>query len=379
MRQVLNVFLEAPSEEEFLIRAEGHLIRHATLRKATAEDDDGDAKAPAQAQEGGEEGGEQAGGDAPPGAPPAGAPPAEAAAGAPSPAGGTPAQAAAALAAAPVEALPVEEADAGPSSTHVQAADNPQMAAAEAAAAAAGGGDQGPGDQPEGEGGAEAGDKAVQQGEPVAAEDDEEADRQEDIDTPDGKPNTEWLMFRNNRLYRQPLEDTAEWRERLSDAFHEVALFRGRVRDYKRREQSRIGILKCVIQVFRKEEADEKGRSKRSEGTKDATFYKVLASDPNVGKAIDAARPYRMPNIYETFESTVIDVRLYCLKAVQVPARPLDEGFICKVWSAECSRGDYTVAASTISRPSRCPHASSCPAAAPPSADPSQSTRRSRI
>ncbi len=44
----------------------------------------------------------------------------------------------------------------------------------------------------------------------------------------------------------------------------------------------------------------------------------VLASDPNIGKGIDVARPYRLVNIYETFESTVIDVRVYCLKAVQV-------------------------------------------------------------
>ena len=31
-------------------------------------------------------------------------------------------------------------------------------------------------------------------------------------------------------------------------------------------------------QVFRKEEEDEKGRSKRAEGTKDATFYEVYSS-----------------------------------------------------------------------------------------------------
>ena len=33
-------------------------------------------------------------------------------------------------------------------------------------------------------------------------------------------------------------------------------------------------------QVFRKEEEDEKGRSVRAEGTKDATFYEVPPAPP---------------------------------------------------------------------------------------------------
>mmetsp|Transcript_74429 Transcript_74429/g.198907 ORF Transcript_74429/g.198907 Transcript_74429/m.198907 type:complete len:259 (+) Transcript_74429:1529-2305(+) len=58
--------------------------------------------------------------------------------------------------------------------------------------------------------------------------------------------------------------------------------------------------------------------SKLSEGTKPATFFEVLARDPDVQKAITVARPYRLYNIYDLYETTVVEVRLYCLKAVQV-------------------------------------------------------------
>ena len=152
----------------------------------------------------------------------------------------------------------------------------------------------------------------------VEPQDDEEADMQEVIDTPDGKPSPEWLMFRKNKLYNEPLENSEEWRKKLLDPFDEIALFRGRVWDYKRREACKLGIIKCQIKVFRKEDEDEKGKSKRSLGKKDATFYETMKSDTDMEKALDKARPYRMNNIYETYPDATVDVRLYCLKAIQV-------------------------------------------------------------
>lgn len=45
---------------------------------------------------------------------------------------------------------------------------------------------------------------------------------QAEIDTPDGKPNAEWLTFRHNKLFRQPLEATEELGSKLSDSFNEA-------------------------------------------------------------------------------------------------------------------------------------------------------------
>ena len=51
---------------------------------------------------------------------------------------------------------------------------------------------------------------------------------QAEIDTPDGKPNAEWLTFRHNKLFRQPLETTEELGGKLSESFHEVRRVSGR-------------------------------------------------------------------------------------------------------------------------------------------------------
>ena len=196
--QVLRLYLAAPSEDEFLKRAEGHLMRNAPLLRAQLEEE-GDAAAqaagpnPAEGEEAG--GGEAAGGAG------AAAAAAEApAAGAGAAQAGGPGESAAAKSAAEslaleqarskaqstaAESLPVEDADAGPSGAHVQAADNPQQAAAAAAGGGSGGGGGGPesGDAgPAGEHGGGGRGKGVEQGERVAAEDDEDADEQAPAD-----------------------------------------------------------------------------------------------------------------------------------------------------------------------------------------------------
>ncbi len=46
------------------------------------------------------------------------------------------------------------------------------------------------------------------------------------------------------------------------DAFDEVPLFRGRIKDYKRRTAGCVGILKCKIKIFRKEDETLAGKAK---------------------------------------------------------------------------------------------------------------------
>ena len=48
-------------------------------------------------------------------------------------------------------------------------------------------------------------------------------------------------------------------------------------------------------QVFRKEEEDEKGRSVRAEGTKDATFYEVPPTRPRGAIVLRGAMPPTPP------------------------------------------------------------------------------------
>ena len=81
--------------------------------------------------------------------------------------------------------------------------------------------------------------------EAIRPEDDEEPDRQEVVDTPDGKPTAEWLVFRKHQPFMVPLEKTDEWGPSFEPSFDEVPLFRGRIKDYKRREAEQVGIVKC--------------------------------------------------------------------------------------------------------------------------------------
>ena len=42
------------------------------------------------------------------------------------------------------------------------------------------------------------------------------------------------------------------------------------------------------------------------------------ADDPSMSDALEFARPYRQYNIYETYPEAIVEVRAYCLKALQV-------------------------------------------------------------
>ncbi len=171
----------------------------------------------------------------------------------------------------------------------------------------AGGGDGG------GIGDADDGDRYMQ----IRQEDDEEPDKQEVVDTPDGKPTAEWLVFRKHQPFMQPLEKTEEWGPQFEPSFDEIALYRGRIRDYKRREAESVGIVKCKIKIFRKEDETLAGMAK-ADNTRHPDFYEVGPEDVSIADALEHMRPYRMYNIYELYPEATVEVRAYCLKAFQV-------------------------------------------------------------
>jgi hypothetical protein len=151
----------------------------------------------------------------------------------------------------------------------------------------------------------------------IRAEDDEEPDRQEEVDTPDGKPTAEWLIFRKHLPYMMPLEKTDVWGKHFEPSFDEVALFNGRIKDYKRRDAECVGIVKCKIKIFRKEDETISGKAK-ADTSRDPQYFEVDADDPSISDALEFARPYRQYNIYETYPEAIVEVRAYCLKAFQV-------------------------------------------------------------
>ena len=151
----------------------------------------------------------------------------------------------------------------------------------------------------------------------IRDEDDEEPDRQEVVDTPDGKPNAEWLVFRKHQPFMEPLEKTEEWGEHFEPTFDEIALYKGRIKDYKRREAEQVGIVKCKIKIFRKEDETLAGMAK-ADNTRPPDYYEVGPEDPSIADALEHMRPYRMYNIYELYPETTVEVRAYCLKAFQV-------------------------------------------------------------
>jgi hypothetical protein len=53
-----------------------------------------------------------------------------------------------------------------------------------------------------------------------------------------------------------------------------VPLFRGRIRDYKRRNAECVGIVKCKIKIFRKEDETIAGKAK-ADNSRDPEFYEV--------------------------------------------------------------------------------------------------------
>ena len=78
-----------------------------------------------------------------------------------------------------------------------------------------------------------------------------------------------------------------------------------------------MGIIKCKIKIFRKEDETISGKAK-ADTTRDPCFYEVGPDDPSIADALEFASPYRQYNIYETYPEAVVEVRAYCLKAFQV-------------------------------------------------------------
>lgn len=94
------------------------------------------------------------------------------------------------------------------------------------------------------------------------------------VDTPDGKPNPEWLLLRAHPIYDCPLEHSTiakygkrgAWEPRFADAFDELVLFRGPIQNFKNVEAESVGILKCKIKLYRLEdlaEAEARGEEQR--------------------------------------------------------------------------------------------------------------------
>jgi len=151
----------------------------------------------------------------------------------------------------------------------------------------------------------------------IRPEDDEEPDRQEMVDTADGKPTAEWLVLRRFPSFMEPLEKTEEWGPYFEPSFDEIGLYKGRIKDYKRREAEQVGIVKCKIKIFRKEDETLAGRAK-ADTTRTPDYYEVGPEDPSISDALENMRPYRMYNIYELYPESTVEIRAYCLKAFQV-------------------------------------------------------------
>ena len=127
----------------------------------------------------------------------------------------------------------------------------------------------------------------------------------------------EWLVFRKHTPYMKPLEETDEWAQHFDPSFDEIALYVGRIKDYKRRDAECVGIVKCKIKIFRKEDETLAGKAK-ADPTRDPRFFEVGSDDPSIADALETARPYHMYNIYESYPEAQVEVRAYCLKAFQV-------------------------------------------------------------
>lgn len=120
-------------------------------------------------------------------------------------------------------------------------------------------------------------------------------------------------MFRKHLPYMMPLEKTDVWSPFFEPSFDEVALYSGRIKDYKRRDAECVGIVKCKIKIFRKENETISGKAK-ADPTRDPQFFEVSPDDPSISDALEFARPYRQYNIYETYPEAIVEVRACCLK-----------------------------------------------------------------
>jgi len=163
----------------------------------------------------------------------------------------------------------------------------------------------------------------VLEGEAVEGEDDELPDQQEKVDTPDGKPNAEWLLLRSHPLYNCELEKSTvaeygkkgAWEPRFGDIFDELSLFRGPIKNMKQKEQEKIGILKCKVKLFKKEsaeEADRRGEDPRYLDMKELQRHKEVE--------------YQIPDVNENYPGRDVEVRVYLLKAFQMTPLQVVDG-----------------------------------------------------
>ena len=68
-----------------------------------------------------------------------------------------------------------------------------------------------------------------------------------------------------------------------------------------------MGIIKCKIKIFRKEDETISGKAK-ADTTRDPCFYEVGPDDPSIADALEFASPYRQYNIYETYPEAIVEV-----------------------------------------------------------------------
>jgi len=162
----------------------------------------------------------------------------------------------------------------------------------------------------------------IVEGHAVEGDDDMLPDMQEKVDTPDGKPNAEWLLLRAHPLYDCPLERSTvkeygkkgAWEPRFEDAFDELVLYRGPIHNFKQIQHESVGILKCKVKLFRKE--DEAVAESRGD---DPRFLDM--AELKAGKEV----PYEVPDVNENFQSRDIEIRIYLLKAFQMtPSQVVD-------------------------------------------------------
>ena len=160
-------------------------------------------------------------------------------------------------------------------------------------------------------------------GEAVEGEADELPDQQEKVDTPDGKPNAEWLLLRSHPLYDCELEKSTvreygkkgAWEPRFSNIFDEVQIFRGPIKNSKQKDSEGVGILKCKVKLFKKE--SEEAAELRGE---DQRYLDMQELKRN--KEVE----YQIPDVNENYPARDVVVRVYLLKAFQMSPCTIVDG-----------------------------------------------------
>jgi hypothetical protein len=165
--------------------------------------------------------------------------------------------------------------------------------------------------------------EAVLDGEAVEGEDDELPDQQEKVDTPDGKPNAEWLLLRAHPLYNCELEKSTvreygksgAWEPKIAHIFDELMLYRGPIKNHKMKEHETVGILKCKVKLFMKESADEAERRGAEQRYLDMAELKR-------NREVE----YQIPDVNENYPGRDVEVRVYLLKAFQMTPLQVVDG-----------------------------------------------------